>query len=176
MTKATIESKSPAEALAKLASCPVCKVPAGCPCALDSTTAPLGTFHTDRLDLYHSYKETMFGFVGCAACGAKRGDPCVYLPTDTSRPGVILVHDVRFDAMYPVDRAQPLGAAKAGAAKTPGDPNEPSEFVAMHLFRTAIRVRVEMFCEHEINSKTLDRLQRFCASMSQVMLDLERPE
>jgi hypothetical protein len=48
--------------------------------------------------------------------------------------------------------------------------------VARRGLQQAIRVQILAFCDQDITAKTLSRLQRFCASMGQAMVGLEKPD
>ncbi len=104
---------------------------------------------------------------GCHVCGAPPGSRCV-----SNGPGPPL-HDTPHQRRIDDYRAGARGIPQTGAAlATTPDTSE----VARRGLQQAIKVQILAFCDQEITAKTLSRLQRFCASMGQAMVGLEKPD
>lgn len=106
-------------------------------------------------------------FAACHTCGATPGNPCV-----NQGPGQGILsspHRRRIDDYFKYGPATPL--AGTALATTP-DTYE----VARSGLQQAVKAQILAFCDQEITAKTLDRLQRFCASMGQAMIGIERPD
>lgn len=106
-------------------------------------------------------------FAACHTCGATPGNPCV-----NQGPGQGILsspHRRRIDDYFKYGPAIPqAGTAIAAVPDT-------SE-VARRGLQQAVKAQILAFCDQEITAKNLDRLQRFCASMGQAMLGVERPD
>jgi hypothetical protein len=106
-------------------------------------------------------------FACCNTCGATPGVPCLNQGPGQGPLG--FPHRRRVDDY---DRNGPAIPSPGAALATTPD----TSAIARRGLQQAIRAQVLAFCDQEITAKTLDRLQRFCASMGQAMLGIEQPE
>lgn len=104
-------------------------------------------------------------FAACHTCGATPGQPCV-----NQGPGQGILG---FPHRRRVDDYDKYGPAIPGSALS----TTPNTAEAARLgLQQAIKTQILAFCDQDVTAKTLDRLQRFCSSMGQAMLGLERPD
>lgn len=101
----------------------------------------------------------------CEVCGATPGSPCV--STGPGQPIKTTPHEKRIMAYW--NSIGPAAGSPPIVAPTASE-------VALKGLQASVREQLLAFCAEPITAKTLSRIQRFCSSMGQAMLGLEKPE
>lgn len=101
---------------------------------------------------------------GCDVCGAPPGAECIATGLGSaSVPRRVEPHVARIE-----------GYRRSGPASLATVPDATD--TARLGLQAAVKAQLLAMCEGELNAKTLDRIQRFCASMGQAMIGLEKPD